>query len=183
MMAVSTVALVAAALQKYITAQNSRAFDHHDPIEFDHDVLATLVSRIEVQSTQLAISLKPTDRSTESVTLSIPWQKPPSKRFRKILMPHAAVREDIRPKRESRDPPVAGAAAQSIVATAKPSLDFIEQPPNAPIRCSIQILTKGGSTPAARGRSRSKEQAASTMLPRAAEPKFWTWKAPALMNW
>jgi hypothetical protein len=93
---------IISALQKYITAQNSPAFDRHDPIEFDHDVLATLVSRIEVQRTQLAISLKPTDRSTESVTLSIPWQKPPSKRFRKILMPHGAVREDIRPDRAER---------------------------------------------------------------------------------
>ena len=30
------------------------------------------------------------------------WQKPPSKRFRKILMPHGAVREDIRPDRAER---------------------------------------------------------------------------------
>jgi site-specific DNA recombinase len=43
------------------------------------------------------MSLKPTDQSTEAVTLSVPWQKPPSKRFLKILMPHGAVREDIRP--------------------------------------------------------------------------------------
>jgi site-specific DNA recombinase len=93
---------IISALQKYITTQNSPAFDRHDPIGFDHDVLATLVSRIEVQRTQLAISLKPTDRSTESVTLSIPWQKPPSKRFRTILMPHGAVREDIRPDRAER---------------------------------------------------------------------------------
>jgi site-specific DNA recombinase len=34
--------------------------------------------------------------------LSIPWQKPPSKRFRKILMPHGASREDIRPDRAER---------------------------------------------------------------------------------
>ena len=88
---------IISALQKYVTAQTSPAFDRHDPIEFDHDVLATLVSRIEVQRTQLAISLKPTDRSTEPVTLSIPWQKPPTKRFWKIPMPHGAVREDMGP--------------------------------------------------------------------------------------
>jgi hypothetical protein len=46
--------------------------------------------------------LKPTDRSNESVTLSVRWQKPPSKRFRKILMPHGAVHEDIRPDRAER---------------------------------------------------------------------------------
>ena len=36
------------------------------------------------------------------MTLSIPWQKPPSKRFREILMPHGARREDIRPDRAER---------------------------------------------------------------------------------
>jgi hypothetical protein len=89
-------------LQKYITEQNSGASDRDDPIKFDHAVLATLASRIEVQRTQLVISLKPTDQSTESVTLSVPWQKPPSRRFRKILMPHGALREHVRPDRAER---------------------------------------------------------------------------------
>ena len=82
--------------------QDSGASDCDDPIKLDHDVLAKLVSRIEVQRTQLVISLQPTNRSTESVTLSIPWQKPPSKPFRKILMPHGALRQNIRPDRIER---------------------------------------------------------------------------------
>src|ERR1700747_1402852 len=65
-------------------------------------LLAALVSRIEVPRTKLVISLKPTDRSTEPVTLSVPWQKPPSKRFRKILLPNGALREHIRPDRAER---------------------------------------------------------------------------------
>jgi hypothetical protein len=92
---------ILSALQKRIAEQRLQASNNDNPIKFDHDVLAALVSRIEVQRTQLVISLKPTDRSTESMTLSIPWQKPPSKRFRKILMPHA-LREDIRPDRAER---------------------------------------------------------------------------------
>jgi hypothetical protein len=36
------------------------------------------------------------------VTLSIPWQKPPLKRFRKILIPHGALRKHIRPDRAER---------------------------------------------------------------------------------
>jgi hypothetical protein len=36
------------------------------------------------------------------VTLSIPWQKPPSKRFRKILLPQGALRKHIRPDRAER---------------------------------------------------------------------------------
>ena len=93
---------IISALQKTITEQDSKASDRDDPVKFDHDVLAALVSRIEVQRTQLVISLKPTDRSTEAANLSVPWQKPPSKRFRKILMPHGALREDIRPDRAER---------------------------------------------------------------------------------
>jgi hypothetical protein len=93
---------ITSALQEHINELNSGLSDRDDPIKLDHDALAALISRIEVQRTQLVISLKPTDRSTESVTLSVPWQKPPSKRFRKILMPHGAVREDIRPDRAER---------------------------------------------------------------------------------
>jgi hypothetical protein len=93
---------IISALQKYITEQGADTSDRDDPIKFDHDILATLVSRIEVQRTQLIMSLKPTGRSAESATLSIPWQKPPSKRFRKILLPHGALREQIRPDRAER---------------------------------------------------------------------------------
>jgi len=64
---------IVSALQEHITEQNSGASDRDDPIKFDHDVLAALVSRIEVQRTQLVMSLKPTDRSTEAATLSVPW--------------------------------------------------------------------------------------------------------------
>ena len=34
--------------------------------------------------------------------LSIPWQKPPSKRFREILLPHSSSRKEIRPERPER---------------------------------------------------------------------------------
>jgi site-specific DNA recombinase len=93
---------VTSALQKYIAEQNSGAFNGDAPIKLDHDVLAGLVSRIEVHRTQLVLALKPTDRSAESATLSIPWQKPPLKRFREILMPHGVLGEDIRPQRAER---------------------------------------------------------------------------------
>jgi hypothetical protein len=93
---------IVSALQKYITEQNSGASDRDDPIKLDHHALSSLVSRTEVQRTQLVISLMPTDRLMEAATLSIPRQKPPSKRFRKILIPHGALREDIRPDRAER---------------------------------------------------------------------------------
>ena len=48
------------------------------------------------------IALRPADPSVESETISVPWQKPPFKRFRKVLLPHGTVREDIRPDRAER---------------------------------------------------------------------------------
>ena len=34
--------------------------------------------------------------------LSIPWQKPPSKRFQQILLPHGLSRKEVRPERPER---------------------------------------------------------------------------------
>jgi hypothetical protein len=44
---------------------------------------------------KLADDVEPTDDRL----LSIPWQKPPSKRFRQILLPHGSSRNGIRPER------------------------------------------------------------------------------------
>jgi hypothetical protein len=104
---------IVSALQKHITQQNSGEPDCDDPIRLDHDVLVELVSRVVVQRTQLVVSLKPTSRSAEPATLSIPWQKPPSKRFRKILLPNgAAVRDQIRPERAERRVRIVSAIAR-----------------------------------------------------------------------
>jgi hypothetical protein len=93
---------IVSTLRRHVTEEGSLTFNGEDPIKFDHHALPSLVSRIEVQRTQLVISLMPTDRSMEAATLSIPWQKPPSKRFRKILLPTGALRENIRPDRAER---------------------------------------------------------------------------------
>jgi hypothetical protein len=93
---------ITSALQKHLADNNIEKGIKGEQIRFDRTTLASLVSRIEVQSNQLVVSLKPTDRSTEAATLSVPWQKPPSKRFRKILLPNGALREHIRPDRTER---------------------------------------------------------------------------------
>jgi site-specific DNA recombinase len=73
----------------------------------DRDALAQLVAGIVVHKDRLIVRLKsdnadeasdcPDDRS-----LSIPWQKPPSKRSRQILLPHNASRSDVRPEQFER---------------------------------------------------------------------------------
>jgi site-specific DNA recombinase len=40
--------------------------------------------------------------SADAPSLTIPWQKPPSRRSRKILLPHHAARSDVRPEQFER---------------------------------------------------------------------------------
>jgi hypothetical protein len=65
------------------------------------------VARIDVYADQLSVRLKSpgnaeADESTDEKCLSIPWQKPPSKRSRQILLPHGASRTAVRPERAER---------------------------------------------------------------------------------
>jgi len=87
--------------------------DWEPSIEFDRAALTSLVSRIEVHQNRLIVSLKPTNQSTEPEILSISWQKPPSKRFRRILLPHGALRESVRPDRAERRARLVSAIARS----------------------------------------------------------------------
>jgi site-specific DNA recombinase len=76
------------ALRKHLA--DARRETNDEQIGFDRTTLATLISRIEVQKNQLVISVKPTNDSARHEVLSIKWQKPPSKRARKIHLPHGA---------------------------------------------------------------------------------------------
>jgi hypothetical protein len=79
----------------------------------DRNTIVELITRIDVHKDQLTVRLrsrenpgtiKPTDdiESTDNRVLSIPWQKPPSRRFRQILLPHGVSRNEIRPERPER---------------------------------------------------------------------------------
>jgi site-specific DNA recombinase len=93
---------IISALQMYLADSKFEEGNDDKQTGFDRATLATLISRIEVQKNQLVISVKPATDSAQPEVLSIPWQKPPPKRFRKILVPHGAVRENIRPDRAER---------------------------------------------------------------------------------
>jgi DNA invertase Pin-like site-specific DNA recombinase len=73
----------------------------------DREALAELVAGIVVYRDQLIIRLKSDDADDASdspgdQSLSIPWQKPPSKKSRQILLPHNASRSDVRPEQFER---------------------------------------------------------------------------------
>jgi site-specific DNA recombinase len=100
------------ALQKHLTDHELEKGIGDEQTRFDHATLASFVSRIEIQRHRLVITLKPTNDSAEPEVLSTSWQKPPSRRFRKILLPHGAIREHIRPERAERRARLVGAIAR-----------------------------------------------------------------------
>jgi site-specific DNA recombinase len=65
------------------------------------------IARIDVHEDHLVVRLKAADGEETSCLsddqrLSIPWQKPPSRRSRQILLPHGIPREKVRPTRIER---------------------------------------------------------------------------------
>ena len=82
----------------------------------DRDLIRAHVVRVDVQADQLVIELRalkqgqplgrwtPPSRDSgqweaDRMVLRVPWQKPPSKRRREIIVPKSASRQDARPIR------------------------------------------------------------------------------------
>ncbi|MEA2939152.1 MAG: site-specific recombinase [Alphaproteobacteria bacterium] len=85
----------------------------------DRAIVEAKITRIEVRKSQLAITLKsPNDDATtdaaqdtdppgkrddlNSSVMLVPWCKPPSKKFREILLPPSVSRQDVRPIKAER---------------------------------------------------------------------------------
>jgi site-specific DNA recombinase len=93
---------IISALRKHLTDDQPRGEINDEQIRVDRTTLVTRISRIKVQRNQLVISVKPTNDTIEPEVLSIPWQKPPSKRARKIHLPHGRSRDNLRSERAER---------------------------------------------------------------------------------
>jgi site-specific DNA recombinase len=74
----------------------------------DREALAQLVAGIVVHRAKLVVRYKPDqtdeepDRTDDQSSLTIAWHKPPSKRSRRILLPHNVSRSDIQPEQFER---------------------------------------------------------------------------------
>jgi hypothetical protein len=73
----------------------------------DRKVILEQVARIDVHEDRLAIRLKSandeeTSKAAGDHLLSIPWQKPPSRKSRQILVPHGIPKSEVRPTRIER---------------------------------------------------------------------------------
>src|ERR1700737_823411 len=84
----------------------------------DRDDLAQLIAGIVVHNDRLIVRLKSdnADQASDSADdqwVSIPWQKPPSKRSRQILLPHNASRSKVRPEQFERRARLVSAIARN----------------------------------------------------------------------
>jgi hypothetical protein len=98
--------VIVKSLQEHLAANQGKATTSAESLG-DCDTLTQLVAAIVVHSDRLIISLKSdsADDASDSGdvrSLTIPWQKPPSRRSRQILLPHNALRSDVRPEQFER---------------------------------------------------------------------------------
>jgi site-specific DNA recombinase len=97
---------VVKSLKEYLAADQRKATTSADSLG-DRETLAEFVAGIVVHRNRLIITLKSENAdnepdSSDSQSLTIPWQKPPSRRSRRILLPHNASRSDVRPEQFER---------------------------------------------------------------------------------
>ena len=97
---------VVKSLKEHLAAKQDRSTSSKMNSE-DRDDLAQLVAGIVVHRDRLIIRFKSdhaddTSDCPDDQSLTIPWQKPPSKRSRQILLPHNASRSDVRPEQFER---------------------------------------------------------------------------------
>src|SRR5258705_2608673 len=93
-------------LKKQLAAKQDRSTTSN-VLSGDRGAVAQLVAGIVVYEDRLVVRLKsenadePSD-SPDDRSLTSPWQKPPSKRSRQILLPHNASRSKVRPEQFER---------------------------------------------------------------------------------
>lgn len=72
----------------------------------DGKAVTRRAARIDVYEDRLVIRLESEDgeasEAADENVISIPWQKPPSRRSRQILVPHGVLKNDVRPTRIER---------------------------------------------------------------------------------
>jgi site-specific DNA recombinase len=108
--------VIVKSLNEHLAAKQDEASTSALP-SGDRDTLAQLVAGIVVRKDGLIVRLKSENSDEASAcldgqSLSIPWQKPPAKRSRQILLPHNASRSDVRPQQFERRARLVSAIAQ-----------------------------------------------------------------------
>jgi len=108
--------IIVNSLNKRLIVQNNKSNSCITRVD-DRKVLLEQVARVDVHEDRLCIRLKPADDeetsdATDGHLLSIPWQKPPSRKSRQILIPHGVLKDEVRPTKIERRARVVSAIAR-----------------------------------------------------------------------
>jgi site-specific DNA recombinase len=107
--------IIVKSVNEHLVAQHgepSSGSSHAD----DRGLIAEQMVRIDVHKDRLIVRLKSAgteeSHSTDDRLLSIPWQKPPSRKSRQILIPLGVSRNEVRPTRIERRARLVGAISR-----------------------------------------------------------------------
>ena len=97
--------IVRKSIKEHLAARQDSSITNAVRLE-DRD-LTHLITEIVVRDDRLVIRLKSghadeTSDAPENQSLTIPWQKPPSRKSRQILLPHNVSRSEVRPEQFER---------------------------------------------------------------------------------
>jgi len=103
-------------VNEHLVAQHGEPSSSRAPTD-DRGLIAEQVVRIDVHKDRLMVRLKSAvteegSHSTDGQLLSIPWQKPLSRKSRQILIPLGVPRNEVRPTRIERRARLVNAIAQ-----------------------------------------------------------------------
>jgi hypothetical protein len=98
--------IIVKSLNEHLIAQKEKPASSRTHVR-DGKAALEQVARIDVYEDRLAVRLKSADddetsHAADDYLLSIPWQKPPSRKSRQILIPHGIPKTEIRPTRIER---------------------------------------------------------------------------------
>src|SRR6266436_3711639 len=99
--------VIVKSVNEHLVAQHDQPSSNSAPANDRGVMIAEQVVRIDVHKDRLIVRLKSAgteegSHSTEDQSLSIPWQKPPSRKSRQILIPIGVPRNEVRPTRIER---------------------------------------------------------------------------------
>jgi site-specific DNA recombinase len=99
--------IIVKSVNEHLVAQQDQPSSSSAPADDRGAMIAEQVVRIDVHKDRLIVRFKSAgteeeSHSTDGQLLSIPWQKPPSRKSRQILIPLGAPRNEVRPTRIER---------------------------------------------------------------------------------
>ena len=99
--------IIVKSVKEHLVAQNDQPSSSGAQADDRRVMIAEQVVRVDVQKDRLIVRFKSAgteegSHSTDGQLLSVPWQKPPSRKSRQILIPLGVPRNEVRPTRIER---------------------------------------------------------------------------------